>query len=168
MLENLRMPLRLFTVDGQSQARTPYESYPYDQVTVAMEPGIPYTVRVNLIADDSRPEYQLPRDLLISHAVDDRRLITMSGYSDGLLGPGHSVDVHAWKDRYYSAEDVERDSEFGAIQVVRQIDMVHVEGYENAVEHHRARVEGVDLNEISLEEGAAIHRAMINVIPKGY
>lgn len=113
---------------------------------------------------DGKPGFK--RHVLYSRA-GQRHLVTSSGY----LFTGN-VDVYSWKAKGFPKEI--RDNEKKAIAILSLVELLHVHGdkenetggLDNAVAEHMKRLDGLKVDNLTLNEAMEFYTAMRNHVPR--
>jgi len=137
-----------------------YELYKDDLVLSKNVKNHPNVVNISLRSEKSKePGEKLPpRELFISRSPEGI-FVTIAGFQyEGAVG------VFAWKNKL--PELVVDDKERENIQLLRNVNMVHVNGLEFAFQKHLGRIENKQTDKIVPEEALKIYEAMLYTVPR--
>lgn len=149
------MPMRVMgkSDEGISLLRCTYDWHPDDSLSFQHLNGNPQIVHIQAQSED-----EFIRNFLYSQSSQRKHIFTMSGYKDDF-----PIEVYSWKARKFP--HLIELSEKEAIELITDVEMTHVQGLERAVEQHKRKIFGLDLNSVSLEETKRVYEAVLYHIP---
>lgn len=147
-----KFPLRSRRTEGSriSTLVCPYELASDDSLELVLVD--PKTAQITLLDEDKT----FQRDLLVSQD-EDKIVITMTGYLYNF-----PIKVSSWKDEIELPEEDDRAYR----EIVRKVEMEHVEGFEEAHQRHRERVGEMQLNDQSLDGALGTYEAILYSVPR--
>jgi len=161
--ERNTFPLRILGKQGEKYLACPYE-LKYDNLDVTLLNGNPKIVHFQVVSTDGNPGFK--RHFLYSRA-EQKHLVTSSGY----LFSG-KVGVYSSKARGF--QDDITDNERDAIAILPLVELLHVHGDEKnetggldgAVAEHMKRIDGLKVDNLTLNEAMEFYDAMRYNVPK--
>jgi len=161
--EKSTLPLRILGKTEERYLACPYE-LTHDNLDASFLNGDPRIAHFQVVSTDGNPGFK--RHFLYSRA-EQRHIVTSSGY----LFTGN-VDVYSWKARGFPKEI--RDDEREEIAILPLVELLHVRGDEenetgglgNAVAEHTRRIDGLKVDNLTLNEAMEFYNAMRHHVPK--